>query len=200
MLLALGAATALSSTPPTPVWPSAFSVSFNESTLSPLPHHTTGYYYYDAAHGRARTDRANGAGDRYCGTVVSQATACQHIVVNSTRYLVFPQIQKCCECCTAAKGCGIVAPDWIVQSNATYQGQAKNKHGVLCDKWLVKGLQNNYYYQTVNGGVIAELVQEPNDDQIFEPSTYRVAAQPDSLFELPSYCSGKCGGVVCTLA
>lgn len=38
------------------------------------------------------------------------------------RFLDFPEKKYCCFCCDSAHGCGIVSPDWIAKSNATYQG------------------------------------------------------------------------------
>jgi hypothetical protein len=41
---------------------------------------------------------------------------------------------KCCMCCTAANGCGIVKRDWLV--NGTYQGTAV-VNNTKCDTWYV---------------------------------------------------------------
>eukprot|EP01004_Peranema_trichophorum_P008450 NODE_7205_length_800_cov_69.200886_g6597_i0.p1 GENE.NODE_7205_length_800_cov_69.200886_g6597_i0~~NODE_7205_length_800_cov_69.200886_g6597_i0.p1 ORF type:complete len:207 (-),score=29.45 NODE_7205_length_800_cov_69.200886_g6597_i0:122-742(-) len=184
--------------PPVPVWPLAFKATFSETNKIVFSYQTTGVMYYDYANKRERTDRDDGYGDRYCGNTIAQHTPCQHIVVNGTRWLNFPKLQKCCDCCDSEHGCGVVTPDWIVNSNATYLGRENSKKGVPSDKWDAKGLQSNYYYQSIADGSMAELFQSPNDDQVFDPWT--VGPLDSSLFDLPSYCSGKCGGIICSVA
>lgn len=41
------------------------------------------------------------------------------------------------------------------------------------------------------------FVQVPNDIQYFDPASYAVGPQPDTLFELPSYCVPSCGAGIC---
>eukprot|EP00670_Eutreptiella_braarudii_P004126 CAMPEP_0174297718 /NCGR_PEP_ID=MMETSP0809-20121228/51782_1 /TAXON_ID=73025 ORGANISM="Eutreptiella gymnastica-like, Strain CCMP1594" /NCGR_SAMPLE_ID=MMETSP0809 /ASSEMBLY_ACC=CAM_ASM_000658 /LENGTH=208 /DNA_ID=CAMNT_0015401693 /DNA_START=32 /DNA_END=658 /DNA_ORIENTATION=+ len=181
-----------------PVWPDVFSQPFNETALVG---HTTGYYYYDWPNRRARTDRENGAWDRYCGSVHPFVTTpCQHIVRDGVRYLNFPRLNKCCACCTAAKGCGVLYPNWFEKAGAKYLGHYKSRQGIMCDKWEIKGLQSNYYYETKEG-IMAELMQMPNDDQVFDVHRFKKGCSlPDSLFQLPPNCSKQCGGPVCALA
>lgn len=49
-------------------------------------------------------------------------TPCQSLTVSGNRWIVFPQRSQCCLCCTSAHGCGILAPDWLKESD--YMGQA----------------------------------------------------------------------------
>ena len=133
-----------------------------------------------------------GAGqfDRYCGSVKpGKKTPCTHLVTeDSKRYLVFPELRYCCYCC-GKPGCGIVSPDWMVQVNATYLGR-KQLHGYETDEWNAPGLQPNYYYQTVDNKVPVELFQSPNDVMTFDVNQFSTRTLPDSLFKLPSECSG----------
>ncbi len=131
LLLSGGAAA-----PSFPVWPSQFSVDFNETTSGVpfLSGKTTGKFYYDAAHHRSLTTRysarfrlkrllpylvfhycrVNGKYDRYCGSErIGKSTACNHLVTNGIRYLVFPDLEFCCACCNAAAGCDILKPNWL---------------------------------------------------------------------------------------
>lgn len=137
---------------------------------------------------------ATGAYDRYCGTVKSDNSPCQHLVVNGNRYLVWPQLQYCCLCCTDAEGCGVVQPNWMVNVNATYIGLVNMRTSAyygVANEWQADGLQPNFWYQTVSGAPV-EFDQVPDDFQSFNPSTYSVGPQPDSLFTVPSYCQPSC--------
>jgi hypothetical protein len=59
-------------------------------------------------------ERADGNGDRYCGSVHPfSRTPCRHVVVDSRRYLVFPELNDCCFCCDSGHGCGVLRPDWL---------------------------------------------------------------------------------------
>jgi hypothetical protein len=123
-----------------------------------------------------------------------------HLVRNGTRYLHYPEIDYCCACCNQAAGCGLVVPDWIQKSNGTYAGRVTTSRGVTADKWSIKGLQSNYWYQTPAGAPV-ELDQDPDDYQYFDASKYSTAPIPASTFDLPSQqCTQKCPLFsICTL-
>lgn len=123
------------------------------------------------------------------------------MVRNGTRYLSFPEIDYCCACCDESKGCGLVVPNWIGISNGSYVGRVTTSRGIEADKWLVKGLQSNYWYQTPSGAAV-ELDQDPDDYQYFDPTKYSTAPINSATFDLPSeQCSSKCPLLsICTLA
>ncbi|KNC53032.1 uncharacterized protein AMSG_09324 [Thecamonas trahens ATCC 50062] len=188
-----------------PVWPGTFTIAFNETASIPhiISGQTTGVMYYDAAHGRSLVTRVNGKYDRYCGSVeIARNTPCNHLVVPSAsgqqvRYLDFPERKYCCQCCTQAQGCGVVSPDWM--ANATFEGET-TYGGYNTYEWNAKGLQANLYYETVDGSIPVRLNQVPDDVQDFDPTTWSTAPLDDSLFDVPSYCGGKCyTSVVCDL-
>lgn len=112
--------------PPYPVWPEMFQQNFEEKLTYPVlgTHETNGTYYYDFANRRYRIDRANGRYDRYCGLNGAKAfvdTPCTHLVVNGMRWLIYPEKQECCQCCTSEQGCGVLFPTWM--NNATFIGK-----------------------------------------------------------------------------
>ena len=77
-------------------------------------------------------------------------------------------------------------------SNLNIQSQV-DYHGQSAYKWNKKGLQNNYYYETIADNpkdrVLLEIDQQPNDDQIFEPKSRNLVIKyPEEIFKLPSYC------------
>lgn len=96
---------------------------------------------YDAANTRSRTDRNDGSHDRYCAPEKPfQSTACTHLVLGKDRWLVFPQENDCCWCCDASHGCGILTPDWLQRSNASYVGHLDSYRGYPAEEWNAQGL------------------------------------------------------------
>lgn len=74
--------------------------------------------------------------NRYCLTVHPlKDTPCTHLVVGGVRYLIFPELDECCQCCTAAQGCGVLSPSWL--QGAEYGGQVTLR-GYEAHKWSVK--------------------------------------------------------------
>jgi hypothetical protein len=193
---------------PPPVWPAAVSGNFSETTSDVIAsYNTTGAWYYDygaaGAQPRQRIDRATGKYDRFCGSVDSVDAPCSHLVRDGVRYLVWPTLSKCCGCCTAAQGCGVVRPTWMRDSNGTWQGTAPFKSSLWsgsADSWEITGAQPNYWFTISGGDVPVGFAQVPDDYQYFQPSTWAPGPQDDALFALPSYCTPKCSGInTCTL-
>ena len=78
--------------------------------------------------------------------------------------------------------------DWLVKGGAEYQGTTNNTQ-----KWYIKGLQDNYYYNLDNEEKTpVRLYQVSDDDMNF--TRYQVGDTfPQGIFDLPSYCTDKCG-------
>lgn len=191
--------------PDPPVWPPAFSVAFNETTWLFQSYNFSGVWYYDYANGRQRIDRSTGAHDRYCGTIVTAEDApCSHLVVDAVRYLVWPTLSKCCGCCNATAGCGVVKPTWMRDAGGSFAGTEPFSGPAWsgeADSWEVSGAQPNYWFQIAGTSTPVALLQIPDDYQYFQPETYAVGPQPDALFALPSYCEPTCGGAgICSIA
>ena len=190
---------------PPPVWPPAFSVNFSETTSDIIAsYNTTGAWFYDFANSRQRIDRASGKYDRFCGSVDSVDAPCSHLVTAAgVRYLVWPTLAKCCGCCTAAQGCGVVRPTWMRDANGTWQGTAPFSSPVWrgsADSWEITGAQPNYWFVQAGLDTPVGFAQVPDDYQYFDPATYAVGPQDDALFALPGYCTPTCSGInVCTL-
>lgn len=174
---------------PEPRFPRQFYVEFNETTYIPLlgTWQTDGNWWYDYEQRAELVERANGRGDRYCKSVHPRSdTRCSHLVVSGTRYLVFPELQQCCACCAADKGCGVLSPEWL--AGAEFGGKTE-MGGRDVYKWSVKGLQANDYYATADWGRIpVELDQQPNDLQAFHPDTFKRGPVDPVVFVVPEYC------------
>ncbi|GAX84228.1 hypothetical protein CEUSTIGMA_g11651.t1 [Chlamydomonas eustigma] len=176
---------------PIPYWPTLFNIEFNETSIILFKRVSEGKWWYDAANQNEIIYRKDGRGDRYCGGMHPiNPTPCIHLVTQGNRYLIFPELQDCCLCCTAAKGCGILSPTWL--DGAEYQGQ-EVKFGLQTNKWVKKGLQSNYYWATASDfEVPVELDQWPNAYQTFHVDTFSTEGIDPSLLEVPSYCKPKC--------
>lgn len=189
--------------PPAPVLPPIFVAPFQES-MDYYIHtfHTKGVLYFDATSSSERVDREDGVADRYCGTARPFAgTFCSHLIVDSKRYLLFPQKDHglgadsgydCCFCCSAEDGCGVLRRDFL--SNATFVGY-ETLNGTRAQHWREEGLQENDYWQTDDGQQRPlRLLQKPNDDMVF--LGFSDAPIDPSVFELPKSCAEgrKCGG------
>ncbi len=127
----------------------------------------------------------------------NEDTPCTQLVNNGIRYLIFPALSppSCCKCCTDAQGCGIVSPDWMVQSNGTYLGQSPLTTPVwsgVADAWNVEGLQPNVWAQDLTARPV-QLAMVPDDYFFYDPTTYsKNSPQPADLFTVPSYCTAQC--------
>ncbi|XP_012559347.2 uncharacterized protein LOC105845774 [Hydra vulgaris] len=172
--------------PSDPLWPNTFMQTFKETFYYPVigTHNTKGVYYYDYANLRYRIDRENGRYDRYCGFNGNKAfkdTPCTQLVLEGQRWLIYPDLKECCQCCDAQHGCGVLKPTWL--QNATYLGIVDGNF-----KWNQKGLQDNFYLETA-GRVMLQINQVPNDIQDFDPSSFTTTIEnADEVFKLPAYC------------
>eukprot|EP01138_Halocafeteria_seosinensis_P002896 gb/GECG01002958.1/.p1 GENE.gb/GECG01002958.1/~~gb/GECG01002958.1/.p1 ORF type:complete len:130 (+),score=14.50 gb/GECG01002958.1/:1-390(+) len=76
-------------------------------------------------------------------------------------------------------------------SNYSLQGRSY-VDGHEVDGWKIKGLQDNYWYQTTSNGAPVQLVQEPDATRDFDVSSYSVGSLPDHIFDVPAGCDEKC--------
>jgi hypothetical protein len=111
------------------------------------------------------------------------------LVVDGKRYLDFPDKKYCCMCCDASKGCGILSPSWVDGAEFIGFVEYQNQNA---SKWDKKGLQSNFYYQTVDKNLPAGVDQVPNDYMSFQLNTYSTDPIPDSIFTVPDYCRDSC--------
>merc|ERR1711916_210565 len=181
-----------------PTWV-PFSADFNGTTKIVFTEHTTGTYWWSPE--CSVTYRANGKGDRYCGSEKPlENTPCTQIATGGERYLYCPEKSDCCSCCTFESGCSPVSADWL--TNATFDGEA-NVGGSECYEWNKMGLQKNLYYGLKSRPQVPVLINmEPNDEIQYSPASYNASVDPSSFCNLPSVCkgAGQCISVVCHLA
>ena len=204
---------------PTPVWPRAFRIAFNEATGLPIiGGKTEGQLYYDANQRAERIDRVNGHIDRYCGSVhpLKWDTPCTHIAYGGERFLLFPELHgddACCSCCSFEDGCGPLSADWLRNATFVPPGRPSPLHqrrgagsggGLRKDAgeeacWKLEGLQENFFCQTLGSRAPLRIVQGSGstlDDQEFTANSFVEGAVDPAVFDVPDDCrSRKCGGV-----
>ena len=188
-ILAVLLTSAVISGSPTPTewaenWQSEFTETiwyFMQGNLT-----TTGQFKYvnNETHRLTRVSRENGRSDRYCGSIFPfSTTPCDNLVLNGFRYLIFSEKKYCCKCCSSAEGCGIVKRNWT--QGATYIGEQQVSN-LQTQMFVVKGLQNNFYAETVDSHQPKRIYQEPISDMIFKEGTYKEGALTADDFKLPT--------------
>ena len=85
-----------------------------------------------------------------------------------------------------------MTPDWLVKGGAVYNGTEQLDAKGPYQKWYIKGLQDNFYYNKDDSlKTPRKLVQGTDDTMDF--TNFRIGEIDDRKFALPSYCTSKCG-------
>ena len=186
--------------PSDPIWPDTWQMEFHEDLYLPVlgTHHTSGLFTYDYPSGRYRIYREDGHYDRYCGLnglKIFSSNKCAQYVSEGDRYLYYPDDDECCYCCSAEHGCGILKPDWMKGATFIDEESYQSLYGSgEAYKWDQKGLQDNFYYETIgkenNMRIMLEINQVPDDIQYFDPTTFTTKVDT-SILDLPAKCSKK---------
>eukprot|EP00746_Dinoflagellata_sp_MGD_P141145 gnl/MRDRNA2_/MRDRNA2_74307_c0_seq1.p1 gnl/MRDRNA2_/MRDRNA2_74307_c0~~gnl/MRDRNA2_/MRDRNA2_74307_c0_seq1.p1 ORF type:complete len:238 (+),score=26.24 gnl/MRDRNA2_/MRDRNA2_74307_c0_seq1:66-779(+) len=195
-----------SSAPPSPpapspqaVWPPVFFANFTETFVKD-GRNSTGYYALDltfnGSKGAQAIYRSDGTDAETCG-FVHQNTPCIQLALDGQRYLIFPEKNDCCICCSWAQGCGPIGTQWT--NGALYKGR-QTVNGVQCDDFEIDGGQANRLMQTTDGKKICEVNQGMTDRMVFDLDSFVTSVDP-MLFAMPEVtCSRQCGAVgVCML-
>ncbi len=104
----------------------------------------------------------------------------------------FPKQQYCCFCCDSSHGCGILTRDWLITGGAKYNGTEQLDPAGPYQKWEIKGLQENFYYNKNDSLQTPRRLYQVSDD-LMDFKNYKVGPVDPKVFELPSYCTAKCG-------
>jgi|LakMenEpi03Aug12_release.lakeMendotaPanAssembly.Ray.scaffolds.fasta_scaffold109558_1 hypothetical protein len=145
--------------------------------------------YYDASKNRERVDRTDGRYNLFCGGILPNVTtACTHLTVNNSRYIVFPQKKQCCFCCDSDHGCGILKRNWL--DGAKFVGTDKIID-TNYNKWSKDGdFGYNYFWVTADDKEIPRRLDESGTHITdYLVHTFVNKTFDDSYFALPSYCS-----------
>jgi len=202
-----GAASVSAASAPAPVahWPDAFFANFSEhlnsSFLFPNSSHGanfTAYYALDLSYkgkdghvGASAVYRSDGKTALKICHAFHPNTACIQMKVSGHLYLVYPEINECCRCCSWEHGCGPLKRNWTAP--AVYMGR-RNISGLQCDKFSVAGEieAENYLAQTTDGKHLCELDNGGIDQMYFDQTSWLDSVDP-GLFDLPAGCDAHCG-------
>jgi len=86
----------------------------------------------------------------------------------------------------------VLLPDWLVKGGANYQGTEQIDAKGPYQKWEIKGLQENYYYNKNDSLQTPRRLNQAPDD-LMDFTQYIVGPSDESHFALPDYCTSKCG-------
>ena len=189
--------TALAQTPSSPMWNNVWQMNFTETTTNAAygVNEVEGTWYYNASLNISRMDRTSARYDNFCGGndwFRFFDTPCTHLVNNGIRYIVYPELQICCNCCSDADGCGILMPTWL--QGATYLGQFLYTNGQESYLWDKQGNSNNFYWETVDPTPLNRVMLQldnggPNDSMVF--TTGRITGFSSNVFNVPTYCQSS---------
>jgi len=181
-------------------WSSDFTlVSISNSSSITVTQTSTGSFWYSASQNSMRQDLYNPAADFFCASVVAKpGVTCSLVFVPAGLYINVPELDFCCQCCTAADDCLALQPDWV-SSQGVYQGsvQFDPYSSATCDQWLVVGGQNNYWYQDTENGTPCELNNGEFEVFLYDQTTFSTNPIPPAVFNIPSGCTQQCPGNQC---
>lgn len=79
-----------------------------------------------------------------------------------------------------------------MKAGANYQGTEQIDANGPYQKWEIKGLQENYYYNKNDSLQTPRRLYQVSDD-LMDFTKYIVGPSAESRFALPDYCTSKCG-------
>ncbi|OMJ76747.1 hypothetical protein SteCoe_23809 [Stentor coeruleus] len=197
MLFLLILTTALAQNPSAPQWPNVYALSFLEDTFSVYGvNQVSGTVFYNYSLGTTRVDRSNGRYDRFCSLnewFLFFDTPCTQLVNNGIRYLIYPELQVCCNCCSASDGCGVVKPTWL--QNATYTGTHMYNGTIPSYSWLTMSFEPVFYQETQDPAPLNRFPLEidigPSDKFMFASSNSWNTSFSSNVFNVPTYCQSQ---------
>jgi hypothetical protein len=75
---------------------------------------SSGRLWYDIKNNRQRVDISPDYYDALCQSIGQDTNVtCIQITVNDSLYVLLPDKNKCCRCCTSAQGCTVEPRDWL---------------------------------------------------------------------------------------
>lgn len=183
----------LGQTPAEPEWNPVWAQNFSLTTYAyPYGINTVpGTLYYNSTLNTQRVDRANGRFDAFCGQnewFMFLDTPCTHLVNSGIRYLYYPNLGVCCNCCSASDGCGILAPTWL--NDSVYLGSFDYNGTTPAYLW---NKIDRFYWETQDANPLnrqaLELDDTINNKWVF--TTPRYYSFTSSVFNVPTYCQSN---------
>jgi len=180
---------AIESADPVPVWPKQFFFELNETFVNNNSFWLLGMYAIDLTYqnGSEAFYRSDGSFNGICASLhPGYHGPCSQVVTNGYRYIIQPDLDYCCQCCSNDDGCGAIKQEWV--DTAVYVGQ-QNISGQLCDHWTISGFDANDLMETADGKQDICFLSNAGEDLFtVMPGTYKVGPPDTKLFALPEKC------------
>ena len=200
-------------------------IAFNSLSKPPQPHFPTkfaahwvsdyqkGIGFYALDKHREKIIFQDGTADHLCSSYYNH-TSCVQLTTQGYRYLIFPEKDDCCKCCTYTRGSylcgGPLSSSWVSNKtgNLQYLG-VEDVRGKKCHKWNAHGFYDpNFYFEFVSSGLPCEIdvfnylrnpSQRSDNQYIFMEETVTEEYDSHKMFKVPAMCkdSEYCGGKVC---
>lgn len=190
--------------PKPPIFGPVMTAPFNQTIRIVVEHWRNHVdFFYDSTakpYGVSLYRHSEGQHDEICtgvkGYETSEAPCNLLEAPDGWRYVIYPGDKFCCRACNVTDYCGVISPDWL-QEGATYQGQ-KIINGALCEGWMKKGGEENYFWVLVSNPNVPCQYYEGYPNFVvgsnywnFEREKYSNSPIPASVFALPEYCASK---------
>eukprot|EP01118_Nematostelium_gracile_P006404 TRINITY_DN205_c0_g1_i3.p1 TRINITY_DN205_c0_g1~~TRINITY_DN205_c0_g1_i3.p1 ORF type:complete len:227 (+),score=32.28 TRINITY_DN205_c0_g1_i3:2-682(+) len=170
------------------IWPSIWMADFNgvyinNVTQTAITAIAPGTFWYDARVQGMRNDFQDPQVDWFCAGIPGNGV-CSQIFNSDGLFIVYPEDESCCFCCSAKEGCGALSANWT--SQGVYQG-SQQMGGSDCDAYLIQGGSANYYYET-SAGVPCELNNGMFNIFLYDQSSFNSKPVTPSQFDVSSNC------------
>ncbi|GMI03435.1 hypothetical protein TrVE_jg5914 [Triparma verrucosa] len=200
--LTLASPQSQSSPPPPPLWGGALQwsslVNFSDPGDSPLPDPTWQFtYHYDSINSSEIYLHGPNNGDMVCINTAHYPPGDPCNVLTSSDGRTYITHIPSGECCISPHHYGMLNPDWLINSNATYNG-TDNINGVDSYEWACMGSVNginNYASTTSEGREPVAFWEEHKGAEKrwdFILDSYVVGAPDPGVFEVPEGCVKYC--------
>jgi hypothetical protein len=197
-LVLLSCACVFAKDPEPPIFGPRMTAPFNQ-TIRIIAEHWRNHvdFFYDSTVkpiGVSLYRHSRGQHDEICtgikGKEWDEAPCNLLAAADGWRYVIYPETKECCRVCNVSSYCGIISPDWL-KTGAVYQGK-KEINGAMCEGWMKKGGEENYYWVTADSKRIPCQYYEGYPNFVvgsnywnFEREKYSDAPIPSSTFAIP---------------
>jgi len=184
-----------------PIWGGALQWSSTVHMTNPADSKTnptwTFDYFYDAVLGAELYKHYKGQGDEVCKKMKgSKNVECWVLnAADGNTYVTGVEEKTCCK---YPMHLGMILPDWLQNSNATYAGSQEfdwDGDSVEADEWVCDGQYTNHYVDTAEGERPVRFYEHKGEDLKqwdFVEDSYIQGKPEEGLFEVPEGCKRLC--------
>lgn len=143
-----------------------------------------GQWKYNYPEGLFYLYKEKSSSDQFCSTIFkNQEIPCYILVRDHNRYIVFPDKNFCCKCCTAKNGCDVLKPNWVTNLEFFEEITYKNEEA------FEYKLSTRDYIESKEKQIPLRLTE----GSIIEFKDYSEVITDANVFDMPSSCHDSCG-------